>query len=115
MKAKTIYETIKHLPGRSKEELEPYEHYKDWKPDGALTLNNWGGVEIKLIDNNEAVEYRYNFGNENEWNIPIEAEIEYGIDEDDDSKDEEGNPIFKPYFLIGDDKYFLDQFMRIDR
>jgi hypothetical protein len=114
MRAKFIYESIKHLKPRSEEELKPYyDLYKDWEPDGYLTLNNFGGIEIKIIDN-EGIEYRYNFGDEEKFKPISDADIEYGYDENEvESGDEK--PDLKPYFMIGDDKYFLDHFMRIDR
>ena len=43
--------------------LSYYAFNKDYKGlfDGYLILNNFGGLEIKLIDNNDAVFYHYNY------------------------------------------------------
>lgn len=109
-------ESIKHLTPHSKEHLKSAgydEKYANWKPGGSMTLNNWGGIEIKIIDNGDAVEYRFNYGDD-DFKPVIEADIEWGIDEDNPEM-EDGEPISEPYFTVGEDKYFLKDFMRTDR
>lgn len=79
-----------------------------------MQLSNWGGIEIKIIENGEAVEYRFNYGDEDQFKPVIEAEVEWGIDEDDidPEMDDNNEPISQPYFSVGESKYFLKDFMR---
>jgi len=119
MKAKFVNEAIKHLAPHSEEELEDRGYTEEmlkwasWQSDGYMTLNNWGGIEIKIIDNGDGVEYRFNYGDEGNEVKPVhDAEIEWVEDPDNDEKDEEGFPISEPSFMVGDSRYFLKDFMR---
>lgn len=119
MKAKLVNESIKHLTPFSKKQLKDAgydEKYKNWKPEGFMQLTNWGGIELKIIDNGEGVQYRFNYGDD-DFKPVLEADVEWGIDEEDidPETDDNGEPISEPYFSIGDDKYFLKNFMRTDR
>lgn len=110
-----IDEGIKHLTPKTGPDIEEYlEKIKDWKPDGVMTLNNWGGIELKVTDDGEGVEWRYNYGNPDQINTINEADLEWGYDEDDYEKDDDDNPYLRQYFMVGDTRYYLDQFMRID-
>jgi hypothetical protein len=108
---KKVNESIKHLKPRSEEELRLYiEKYKDWKPDGYLTLTNSSCIEVKIVEGGDSIEYRFNYG-DNKFHFPIEEFLEWGYDEDDIEAGDE-KPDLKPYFLVGETKYFLDNFMR---
>lgn len=113
-----LNEGIKHLKPFSNKQLKDAgydEKYKNWKPDGYMTLSNWGGIEIKIVDGGEGVEYRFNYGDDN-FRPVLEADVEWGIDEDDidPETDENGDPITEPFFSVGEDKYFLKDFTRSD-
>lgn len=112
MKAKFVYESIKWLTPRSPEELKKsHQEENELKPDGVLQLTNTGGIEVKLVDGGDEILYR--FFSEDPFAPYTEAEIEWGYDKDDFEEDEEGNPEYRAYFLVGDTRYYLDEFMRI--
>ena len=64
----------------AKQEVE--KHFEDWKPQGGMTLTNTGGIELKINDSGDGVEYRYSGET-----IPRGAEIQYGYVYDEDQED----------------------------
>jgi len=78
----------------------------------SLCLNNWGGIVIQIDDNGDYVRYQYQWGDENNSEIE-ESEIEYYEDNDNATgyaEDEDG--LLQAGFMIGDQVYFLGEFMR---
>ena len=68
---------------------------KSFKPIAALAVCNWGGIEIEINETGEAVRYRY-FGK-----IAQRAcMIQY-------------TATGRAFFRIKNQRYYLDQFMRI--
>lgn len=107
-------ESIKHLTPKTGPEVDDYlETIKDWKPDGYMTLNNFGGIEVKVTNDGEGVTYRYNYGAPEIASIH-EADLEWGYDEDNYEKDDDDNPYLRQYFMVGDTRYYLDEFWRND-
>lgn len=85
-------------------------YYKnEWKPDGGMALSNTGGIEIKIVDSGDGVEYRYTGEI-----IPKGAEIEFEhIDEEDDPDMYEYTGGVREYFEDeNENRYYLDEFMR---
>jgi len=89
-------------------------YQNDWKPDGAMALTNTGGIELKVVDSGDGVEYRFTGEI-----VPHGAEIEY------DYRDEDNEPIdwsevddereLKAFFKDeNENKWYLEDFMRID-
>ena len=108
-----IGESIKHLPGRSEEELKKIQQEEDYlKPDGYMTLSNTGSMQVKLVDGGDSILYRFSSGDP--FTPYKEADIEWGYDEDDYEVDREGLPELRPYFSVKNTRYYLDQFMRMD-
>lgn len=70
------------------------------KPIAVLTLSNWGGIAILEID-----EYEQNVKYQWYDNEPEIAPYDTEYDEDTDE--------FETYFIIGETKYYLHEFMRI--
>lgn len=106
MRAKFIYEGIKHLKPKTGPDIEEYlEKIKNFTPDGYFQLNNWGGMEIQYLSSNDGILWRYNFGGD-EKNAIGEAEIEYEYTKDEDQV---------PFFIAQNTKYYLADFMRVDR
>ena len=68
---------------------------KSFTPHAALTLCNWGGIEIELNHTGESVKYRY-FGK-----IGLRAcQIQY-------------TTAGRAFFRAMNRRYYLDEFMRI--
>ena len=76
----------------------------DFRVDGQMTTSNFGGIEVEMDDRGDGLRYRHNYGGVPDE--PQDAEIEFEISDDEDLDG-------KPYFMIGDEKYYLDQFMRV--
>jgi len=90
-------------------------YYKnDWKPDGAMALTNTGGIELKVVDSGNSVEFRFTGEI-----IPHGAEIEYDYRDQEsdeevgwtDEDEREAKAFFKDEH---DNKWYLEDFMRID-
>lgn len=74
---------------------------KEFMAHGYTHISNTGGIEIMFNRSQDAVYYRFVYGQDEEPEI-LEAEIQY---------DDEGDP----YFMHGEVKYELNLFMRADR
>jgi hypothetical protein len=86
------------------------KHYKEkWKPDGAMTISNTGGIELKLTDGGDGVEYRYTGEI-----IPHGAMVDYDYGNQEvgreDEDDEEGGAFFED---THGNKLWLGDFMRV--
>ena len=75
----------------------------NWQPDGTFSEGIGLQVGAKIIDGGEAVEYAFMTGDD--WENPMEAEIEYGEREDG----EESEPFFKTSEGV---VYWLGDFIR---
>lgn len=93
-------------------------YQNDWKPDGAMALTNTGGIELKVVESGDGVEYRFTGEI-----VPHGAEIEYDYRDDDgeetdwsevgstDEDERESKAFFKDE---NENKWYLEDFMRID-
>lgn len=93
-------------------------YQNDWKPDGAMALTNTGGIELKVVDSGDGVEYRFTGEI-----VPHGAEIEYDYRDEDseeidwsevgstDEDERESKAFFKDE---NENKWYLEDFMRID-
>lgn len=72
-----------------------------------LTLSNWHSLTIKTNNSGDGVYYQFNNGSE--VDEIQEAEIEY-IEDTENADDEDG--LYQPAFKVGDQYYFIGQFMR---
>jgi len=91
-------------------------YQNDWKPDGAMALTNTGGIELKVVESGDGVEYRFTGEI-----IPHGADIEYDYrDEDNEQIDwsemtDEDERELKAFFRDkNENKWYLEDFMRID-
>lgn len=108
-----VDESIKHLTPRSEEEIKKmHREEDDLKPDGYMTLSNTGSIQVKLVDGGDSILYR--FSSEDPFTPYKEVDVEWGYEEDDYNTDSSGEPESRPYFLVKDTRYYLDQFMRTD-
>ena len=87
-----FFEAGNHLP-LFRIELE------EVKPIAGLTLTNWGGIAILEINERDE-EITVQFYN----NDPITVQYDYEYNEEDETE---------AFFLIGDTKYYFNEFMRI--
>jgi hypothetical protein len=87
---------------------------ENWNPDAVCTLTNNMAIGIKLIDGGDTVEYAYS--NDNGWDSPQEAQIEYGVRGEDDEVDTtsaDENQDSAPYFKTSDGVVcWVDDFIR---
>ena len=74
--------------------------WEDFRVDGSTHISNTGGIEVELDPSGDGLRYRIHTGEG--YTEPVEAEIEY---------DEEG----EPYFMHGEIKWELNNFMRSNR
>lgn len=71
---------------------------KDFKPCGALTTCNMGGIEIEINNSGDAIRYRWSYGNPKE-KVSRWQEIKYTAK-------------CRAYFVCHRRRYYLDEFMR---
>lgn len=69
------------------------------KPIAVLTLTNWGGIAILEIDEYEEI-LTYQYYDEE----PKKVHYDYEYNEEDCK--------MEPFFLIGDTKYYFNEFMK---
>jgi hypothetical protein len=87
---------------------ESYHNVEEpFHADAYLTLSNFGGMEIEINDSGDGLRWRFNY--DGELSEPVEAEIEYEVNPENEGE-EESNACFR----INDTLYFLDEFMRTD-
>lgn len=71
---------------------------KELKVHGVYPESNFGGTEVSIVDGEDFLFWRMNFGQEGKWN---KAKIYYTRNE-------------RSYFLAGSRRIHLDEVLRID-
>lgn len=88
-------------------------YQNDWNPDGVLALTNTGGIELKIVESGDGVEYRFTGEI-----VPHGAEIEYDFREDEEEDvglTDEDERESKAFFQDENgNKWYLEDFMRVN-
>jgi len=97
-------------PSKTAKNILEYYYKNTWKPHGGLALTNTGGIEIKVNDTYELVQYRFTGEI-----IPHISEIEYEIlSEEDDKENYDYYGGVRAFFKTESEiTYYLDEFMKI--
>jgi hypothetical protein len=109
-----MHQLIKKEDKKMKRNLKMKPHLLEGRI-GLLSMNNWGGLVIKIDDSCESLKYQWQYGNKTPDTI-YNAEIDYFEDTENVTgyADEEEGLYQAGFVMENGDTYFLGEFMRVD-